>query len=718
KHHKHSTPNPSPPTRPALVQVCGGSFFEEGRGILVPEKKWHYLFHGVVILVALFYWIGSRVKLPAASWAEIAMYRPLGDNQVWPIITALSQLNFGDPTDAMTYGKGLGNFQVVILFPYALACAVFGTAGYMVADGVLSWLYFLGVTLLLRRCNFGHFTSLVAGSALATCSLQTLSGKVAEIFSKLMAFLGVPLTEWGFPNLLSLQIFEKRIPRPMVTEVLVVFVLYLLLKQWQQRRWPSLKGGLAVGGLLALLAQGDPFSLSSLGLLLLAVMARTLERNRWQVPWRLVAGLAAGALVFGWYFLVQRIFEEPDSAIRFGVGAYPRSKLVLLPGYAPLLRVGVVGLLAWLLALAARAPKAANGLAGRPERKHEPGCNPAAWMPGGPTSLRAEPTAAAPLHPGCAPVETSIAQFCVALIVAAWLAQPIQLLLLGKGAQIYHYSMYTLPCFYSYALLILLFNSLKRARSMESSSSGLTFVRGSSWAGAVLVALGLLLEVAAGIAGPLDAIMSLRTSRQEISPWATLGNRYRADFRALDKEFRDNPVLRQTRTFACLAQEVNFLLTAFHGKRAYLPDNAYTTLKDAELERRLCQMGKLLKLSPATFRPFIRNEIVMNYWLGCCKYWCSSDRKFSSDSDYTPEQLDYLKRMPGLALLNLVLPQSEIKRLSNKYVSILTENSDRAAYPDVIILTEVLTDQAVVPDPTLYRQFFTNDIFAVYTKIQ
>jgi hypothetical protein len=69
------------------------------------------------------------VALPEGSLAEIILYRPGGDTQVWPIITSLSQLNFGDPTDAIHYGRGIASVSIPAFLPYMIACGVFGKAG-------------------------------------------------------------------------------------------------------------------------------------------------------------------------------------------------------------------------------------------------------------------------------------------------------------------------------------------------------------------------------------------------------------------------------------------------------------------------------------------------------------------------------------------------------------------------------------------------------------
>lgn len=696
-----------PRPRPDAIPVPGDqpNFRADLRAFLIPEKTWHYVFHLVVALVALAYWAGSLLLLPQASWAEIIMYRPAGDNQLWPVITALGNFNLGDPTDVVNYGRGIGGFQAVILLPHAMAWAVLGPWGYPAVDLLLSWLYFAAVVIFLRRCNYGNFPSLVVGSALATGGLQQLSSKVSEPIAKLLAPFRHYLAEWDFPSLLSLPIFEKRIPRPMVTEILVVLLLYFLFRLWQDRRLPSLKRGLVIGALMALLAQGDPYSFSTLGLLLLGVMARAMANCRWQFPWRFAAGGGLGALLCGWYFVIQQCLQNPESAVRFGLASYSRSKIWLLPGYGPLLRVAVIALLGWVVFRSVRQWQF-NRPHPEPESRRK--------GPGGGSPL-AEPGAGEPT-PEFLATARSLAGFCVGLVAAAWLAQPFQLFLLGQGAEIYHYFYYTLPTFCAYALLLLFGNLLLLTAPAELARLGRKLADAPRSAGAVGLVLVLVVETVLGIEKPIDAISSQQSSRQEVTPWIEPGNQYRPAFRDLDKQFREHPALRQARSFATFCQEVNFLLTAFHNKRAFLPDNGYTTLADAELERRLCEFGKICNVNPDNFDEFIQSFHVMNFWLGCAKYWCASDHKFAPDSDYAPEQLAEMAQIHKQAPFNLVLPRSEFIRIMTKYEAVFQQPSDPALYPDIIVTTAILKTVGMAPQAELYEEVCHNEVFWVYAK--
>ncbi len=405
------------------------SFWDDCREIVLPANKWHHGFHAVVIAVALTYWVGSLIFLKV-NWAEIAMYRPAGDNQLWPVITALSHFNFGDPTDAVKYGQGIGGFHAVILLPHAIAFAVFGPPGYMIADVVYSWCYFVVAAMLFRRWGLARLSSVVLSAALCTLSLQAVLQKLSLAFAKFVGLFGFGIAEWAFPDLIALSIAGNRLPRPFPTEILLVLVLYFFVRQWQDHRVPTLKRGLAVGALMGLLMQGDPYSFSALGLFSLVVFGRAMPFQKWRIPWRFWVGALIGMTLVGWYFVVQILAQHPDGAVRFGLATYARSKILLLPSYGPWLRLALTICFVVLIRGLVQRQQMRLKLAA-PKNDRDPGSR----------------TLAADLNRN-----TSLALFALGLVTCAWLAQPVQLLLLGKGAQTFHYFLYTLPLFYSVRL--------------------------------------------------------------------------------------------------------------------------------------------------------------------------------------------------------------------------------------------------------------------------
>lgn len=667
----------APPPPPAPTRGWRQDLME----VLCPAARWHHVFPAAVVLAALAYWVASLFLQAGASGAEIVLYRPRGDCQVYPVITALSQLNFGDPTDALVHGQGVGGFQAVILLPYAVAFALAGPAGYAGADAVLSWVYFVAVTLLLRRAGAGPVAAPALGAALATHALPLALHPVSRLLRALVGACGRSLVEWDFPDLTALVLFEKRIPRPLVTEPLLVLLFYFLLRQWRERRLPSARRGLALGGLMALLVQGDPYAFSAVGLLLLAVLGATVWGCRALPSGRFAAGALAGALVLGAYFLFQLWYQNPEAAVRFGLAPFPRSRLLLLPGHGPWLRLAVVvvaGLtVAWLARRAAAAP-------------------------------------ARPPWPDLVEVR-SVSLFAILLAACGFFAMPLQLLLLGQGAQVYHYFYFTFPAFYGYAL-VLLGVQLARVPGRPRVAAATLAARLPAWARRGVAAAAALALLLLPVAEDVRSSRRQGTARTEASPWAAYGDSYRLHFRALDQWYREDPRLRESRTFTTFCHEANFLLTAFHGKRAWLPDNAYSTLGDAELERRLFLSARLCQFTPQHFHGAMGNHFFMNYWLGCAKYWCADDHKFAPENEYTPWQLEEVRALGPLPPFNLVVPLSERRRLNQAYADFLREPLDPAACPDTVVLTAVLWEQGVAPRPDLYEQVFRNEIFAIYLK--
>lgn len=675
-------------------------FWADLRSVLMPEKKWYYVFHLLVIAAASVYWTGSLIKLGSGSFPEIILYRPNGDTEYCPIITSLSKFNFGDPTDAFKYGQGIASFPIVDSLPHALACAVFGNAGYWVGDVVVCWGYFVIATLFFRRCNLGVLSSFWVSSALASNALQTLMGYVSGWFTSFLQGFHVQVWENGFPDLVGLPLFVQRIPRPMGTEPLALLTLYFLIKLWRERNSPDFKNGLVIGALMGLLAETDFYMTTAFGLVLAAIILRDVIVNRGRLPWLFAAGSCFGAAATFWYFIVQRLTENPDIPRRYGLASYPRSHLLFLPGYASLLRVAIIGVLAGVIFFLCRP------------RKVEPGKGKQQDRRGG--KYRA------PVVHNSHTVEKSIATFFVALLVAAWFAQPFQVFVLGKATQIYHF-LFNVPILYGYAAIVLLFNIF-----------GLTYLpRFGEWLGrfatqekalsVVLVVVILSAQSVIAAQQPLDRINDQKTPRGAAAsnePWAVFGNSYRPNLRALQKEFVENPQLKATKTFSTLDFDVYVLLTAFDGKRAFNPDPFTSTLGDAEIENRLCELGKIFRLQPESFGQFIQMYYVDCYLLGHNKYRFATDHKFSSDDDYPPQAIAALGHMPKQWGWILLIPNSEVQRLVEKYAAILSQKSDTQLYPDMIVLTGVENRMGLVPSPEIYRKVYTNQVFLVYVKKQ
>lgn len=657
--------------------------------VLRPAERWHWWLHAYVVVVASWYWISSLWLADGASFAELMLYRPGGDAQLYPIIRSLSRFNLGDPVDALRYGEGIVSFPVFILLPHALACAALGPAGYVLTDALMPWCYFLAAQMLLRQCHCGLRASVALAALMATGGLHELGQTAARLyFFVLHHGLGVSIWHQGWPNLAELTIYGPRIHRPQVTEIFLVLALYLLVRLWCEPRRPTAAHGLLLGAVLGLLFQGDLYAVAALGLLAIAVFLRASARERWRAPWEFVAGGFGGALLVGWMVIVQRLTEHPDIAGRFGLVDYTRWPLLLLPRFGWLVRVGAIVLLAGFVRWVARRHKDNSPFIELRTRAGE------------------------------------LAVFLPLLMLAAAFAQPIQILLTGKAIQTYHYY-HNLAVFYSYGAVILLSVLVRVLVERFQLAHGALGGR-PRWRRALLV---VVLVVGAWL-GTDTARRHHRMSAHPqgasayCQPWAQYGDRYRPALRELDEALREYPAMRQARTFATYNQDVFILLTAFHDKRAFNPDAFASTLGDEELEDRLMTAGLWFQLATNNFHPWLSQYHILNGFLGCNKYRFASDYRFSPDPhDYPQEKLEHFKD-PLIPLQDgwiLILPNSEGRRLTAKYMSRPPRlEVDSPILPDLLVLCPKYLERPDVfaPHPALYGMIFENEVFTVYQRLQ
>jgi tetratricopeptide (TPR) repeat protein len=432
--------------------------------------------------------------------------------------------------------------------------------------------------------------------------------------------------------------------------------------------------------LMGLLIQGDLYFFFTFGLLLAVYAAGLFVANRWEIPSGFLTGLCAGILLFASFFLFQRFAEHPDLPRRIGVAEYPRSSLLFLPGYAPLLRIGIVFCLAGVVLLRIRRTSPAESAAGS----------------------------------GGAPAERVIAMFFVTLLSVAWFAQPIQVFALGQAAQIYHYLCNVVPILFGYAVIVLGYHALKPAFPLPEA----VLLR-SRGLGALVLAGVLVLETALAAEQPLERCRHLGTPRGAAAayePWAAFGDHYRPNLRALEHEFIANPVLQQARTFSTFNFDVSVLLTAFYDQRAYNPDPGASTLADDVIEDRLCEMGKVLGIPPEQFGSFVRQLHINNYYLACNKYRFATDYRFSGDEDYPSAYMAVLQRWHPQWGWVLFMPDSEVRRLVANYASVLARESDPQTLPDIIVLSRIEWNMGMTPAPEWYGAIYSNQIFQVYVK--
>ena len=157
------------------------------------------------LLRASGYWLMSLWQHPDEPLSVIAMYR-VGDIQFYPVISAISNFNFGETVLFEHLGDGiLFVNSIFVCLPYALGLRFFGPAGFIIADISIALCYYVILSVLLRIFKIPKFLS-------ECTSLLMVSGVIGVIYHPLVY-----------------QTIYKILPRPLILLILNVIFLSLIL---------------------------------------------------------------------------------------------------------------------------------------------------------------------------------------------------------------------------------------------------------------------------------------------------------------------------------------------------------------------------------------------------------------------------------------------------------------------------------------------------------
>ena len=109
---------------------------------------------------------------------------------------------------------------------------------------------------------------------------------------------------------------------------------------------------------------------------------------------------------------------------------------------------------------------------------------------------------------------------------------------------------------------------------------------------------------------------------------------------------------------------------------------------------------------------------MLNYWLGCAKYWFSSEHTFADRTNYPAAHFAHMESAGKQLPFNLSIPINELIRLNRDYETTIYRESDVSTYPDLIVVTILVKGFNIEPPPWLYSAVYTNEAFWVYRKIK
>jgi hypothetical protein len=623
------------------------------REILKPAWGAAYLFHLGAFLAGLSYWITSFWREPGLSLAVRLLYRPEGDIQYLPLVSAVSRGIFGESGFLDSFRSGVSAFPLSPLIPYAAAHALFGDWGFVIADGVTGLVMFLIMALFLRTAGASAWVSRCV-SLLCVIGLATwLSSQGAKV---------------GVPGVASLSFWGPRYPRPLVTEPIWLLNLTLVLALFHH---PEARRSRLFWSILALafaaLVQADIYAASAQGPLLAAIVGWVVLRNR--DDRRVWTGLALFVLVTAVAlipFAVQQASIVPDIPRRFGLIPVKRWPLPrqfwegrprLLMVTAALLVTG--GLAHRVLGLRARGP---------------------VWG-------------------------TLAVLFLAALF--SYLALPLSSLLLGKTIQLYHF-----PEFWQRSSSYVLLATALLAASLVAQQVARRWIA-PRWVGTRLVPGATL---ALGLIWLTIHPPEIRTDhpRHGITTYAALGNGYKRDLGALIDELSSSRYAGR-RVLATFDHAVYMWWLTFARKWVAVGDPFLATRPDAELETRFMSFAREMGVDSQRLIPLLDEYMVQLFWFSCAKYQASRAHSFAPIDEYPPAVQTEIRTGSMQNAFNLVIPRSEKERVLRKYETTAGQGTGFAP-ADVVILTAGDDARGLHPMPSVFSLVYTNPTFRVWLR--
>jgi hypothetical protein len=614
---------------------------------------------GVVGLVALLPYTLTRYAHPDEPASVSVLYRSsAGDLQYFPLIAALARGSISEFTIKEEEGTALRSFPFPPIVLHALCFSCFGSYGFAVADVITTVAYFLLFTSFLRALKVSLAVSALL-SLLFTMQLQ------------IRVLLG-PLT------LYDISVWGPRLPSPFVSEVFVLAAMVILVRILMDRKSGRIGTWLMLGVLLALVLQGDVYSafilMGSLSAFVLCVPRAALIGLS-----RKLFAAGAAACVFCIPFFFQRYLEHPDIPLRWGLFPVPRLK--------PLYSVTELAQAAFPLALLGTIYGAAS-------------------------MFRKTVEEVFGTH-GIAGFRRVVIFFSV-LVLVGHAAVPLSTLLLGKGIQIFHFSLRATN-FDSYCVIACLAVCLDFFCRLAFSRLAWPPWRFD------LVTRGLLaVLVTAVIAFKVRYDGSSRYSEHlrrvwfsELSTLAPIS--YRAEFAELVKYLSaadrgERPVLA---TFD--VQVFAWWLTFTNGY-SFLADPFISTVSDHEIESRMATLCHLIGMKSEDYGKFLQRHPVESFWLSHDKYQASRAYAFSSLSDYPAHVQEEIKNGSIYNNFNLVLPFSESRRLTEDFDRIDSDSLGTRQL-DIMVLTNDKPMAGYAPPSLCWRLTYQSPRFRVYERM-
>jgi hypothetical protein len=296
--------------------------------------------------------------------------------------------------------------------------------------------------------------------------------------------------------------------------------------------------------------------------------------------------------------------------------------------------------------------------------------------------------------------------FLGALAVFAWVAMPLTGILTGKIIQPYHYryAWFMLTSYVGLAGAAIAVESMLRwARTDEAHVFGIPF---RSF-GPSLFAVAVGAVSAYSISGGGHVIWN-HHPRFHTNP------RYRADLSDLARVLA-SPPYQGRRVLGTLDPVIYEWWVGLEGKFASLSDPFLSTRPDVELEARFMAFCDQLGVSEEAFRDLLRNRWNQVFWVSYDKFDTSPLKSVDDGSEHARGRLHNVATGNFMTPWNIIVPNSEVTRMSAAYRSGSWKTFGFAG-PDIVVLTTDDVSHGREPRDPRFKKTFSNPTFVVWVR--
>ena len=267
-----------------------------------------------IAVAGLLPWAFAQHKFPDEPIEVTSLYRSAGGEiEYYPLIAELAEGTTKGTTIKEHEGTITRSFPNTTVAIHALGLALFGAWGLGVGDVVIGWIYFAVVFVFCRTLRMSPYASFVAAMFLSLRIPEALYG------------LGLPGPWRVFGG-----IWTSRLPRPIMTEPLFLLAIIATMQLLFAKDPAKPRYWFLLGLTYGIPIHGDIHAAIILALaspLLLILLRRMALRD-------FIRGVGVSILPYIALlipFVLKRVNEHPDIALRLGVFPVNRLQLIVIP---------------------------------------------------------------------------------------------------------------------------------------------------------------------------------------------------------------------------------------------------------------------------------------------------------------------------------------------------------------------------------------------------